>query len=786
MTKNKSMRDAALTYALAGFRVLPLISGGKTPNGRLAPHGVKDASSSPDVIMGWWDIAPDGNVGVATGGGIVVLDVDVKNAKDGREAVKDKDLAGAFHVVTPSGGHHYYFRSATSFRNGTNIYGMTGVDIRGDGGYVVAPPSIVGGKPYVADGAIQAMGNAPKWLVDAEEERNAPPSVGEVTPAAYDQDLIARASAYMQKFSPAVSGQNGHIQTLKAAAALVVGFCLSDEDSLNILCNDFNPRCVPPWSLRELQHKVKEARKKPIREPGYLLTRIRSRATKDPLTNYTVEIDRSGGRTRELLVAKTLVQICAEIQERFNQYPRRLGERLFDFNPTTEMPETIANPMALSAWLQREGECLVDFRAKPGFPKIQEVFECFMSSAKSYTAVASAPFFPQRPDVFDLCGELPPPEKDAAAFWNLVNMFSLATPMDRLLVAVYLTSPMLYSTLQDFDRPMWVIDSVDAQGSGKTSVAEVCACLYNCTPINLDFTTLDRLQDQAKKRIISSEGRASRFVLFDNVVGDIKSPTLAQLVTSKTITERAAYGRGEESRPNDLTYTLTVNGGRFDADLASRCYTIRVKKPETMKAFWKRNTLLYAITNRKQILADIIQMFQDSAKHTLWEREGSRFKEFDAVCMAAVCKDREEFDALGEHITRTMNGANMDMDEAETFCAVLDRKLDDAVGWDSERPTLIYAADMNAYILNEPELRDKRLRDKDVRQWIKAGMLPRFAKDFTKLSNGSAEDRRTAFLYGVDKFKPEHKTDVQVIHFATNGGIFRPVVSKTVGMTAKR
>ena len=786
MTSN---RDAALKYALAGFRVLPLIANGKTPNGRFAPHGVKDATTNPQTIMDWWNAAPDGNIGIATGNGIVVLDIDVKNGKDGRLAIANKDLTGAFHVVTPSGGHHYYFKTASPFRNGANVYGMTGVDVRGDNGYVVAPPSQIDGKRYATSDELSSIGDVPQWLIDEEAKRNAPPSGGEVSPTDYDQDLLNRARAYIQKFAPAISGQGGHIQTLKAASALVVGFQLSDEDALNILCGDFNPRCIPPWSVRELRHKVEEARKKPIREIGYLLNRVRSRATKDPITNYTVETETKDGKTRDILVPKPLSEICDEILQRYNEYPRRLGERLFDFNPTTEKPETINNPMAFSAWLQREGECLVDFRSKPAFPKIQEVFECFMSTAKTYSAVVSAPYFPQRSDVFDLCGELPPPEKEPTAFWTLVNCFSLATDMDRLSTAMYLIAPIFFSELQDFDRPMWVIDSVDAQGSGKTTVAEVCACLYDCTPIMLDFSTLDRLQDQAKKRLISSEGRASRFVLFDNVVGDIKSPTLANLITSKRITERAAYGRGEESRPNDLTYTLTVNGGEFDADLASRSYTIRVKKPAKMEAFWKRKTLLYTIQNRKQILADIIQMLKDNAdrraREGLWQRPDSRFKEFDSVVMAAVCKDREEFDRLSEHLTRVMTGANIDIDTAETFQYALEGCLKEAWDWTPDLPTIIYAQDITAHILSKPDFRDKKLRDKDVRQWIKAGMLPRFSKEFTKLSNGDSEDRRVAFLFGIDKFSANYTTEVQVIYFADNGGISKPTVKKKVAMTAK-
>ena len=69
-----------------------------------------------------------------------------------------------------------------------------------------------------------------------------------------------RITAYLAKIPPAISGQNGHTQTFHVARILVHGFGLSDLDAMAFL-ERYSARCVPPWSRRELKHKLASARK---------------------------------------------------------------------------------------------------------------------------------------------------------------------------------------------------------------------------------------------------------------------------------------------------------------------------------------------------------------------------------------------------------------------------------------------------------------------------------------------------------------------------------------------
>lgn len=87
------------------------------------------------------------------------------------------------------------------------------------------------------------------------------------------QTAESRAAAYLAAVPGAVSGQRGHAATLWAARVLVKGFLLSQAQALGLMRDCYNPRCSPPWSERELEHKVEQAAAVPFGKPdGWMLT----------------------------------------------------------------------------------------------------------------------------------------------------------------------------------------------------------------------------------------------------------------------------------------------------------------------------------------------------------------------------------------------------------------------------------------------------------------------------------------------------------------------------------
>jgi hypothetical protein len=86
----------------------------------------------------------------------------------------------------------------------------------------------------------------------------------------------------LRKCDPAISGQGGHAQTFKIACKLVKGFALPGEDAYQLLLREFNPRCQPPWSERELRHKIDDAAKS-SGASGYMLDQNEWRVASDEL-----------------------------------------------------------------------------------------------------------------------------------------------------------------------------------------------------------------------------------------------------------------------------------------------------------------------------------------------------------------------------------------------------------------------------------------------------------------------------------------------------------------------
>lgn len=84
-------------------------------------------------------------------------------------------------------------------------------------------------------------------------------------------DVLHRAEAYLAKIPGAISGQRGQDQTWSAALSIVRGFGLSADQAFDLLGRSYNPRCEPPWSDRELLHKVEDAWKNGRLPFGYLL-----------------------------------------------------------------------------------------------------------------------------------------------------------------------------------------------------------------------------------------------------------------------------------------------------------------------------------------------------------------------------------------------------------------------------------------------------------------------------------------------------------------------------------
>ena len=136
---------AAREFAAAGVPVFPCTSYGKRP---ATEHGFHDATTNLDQIEAWWRQSPGANIGVPTGAasGAVVVDVDVHGPVDGRASFDRAHRAGLVHgwellVRTPTGGMHAYYPATPGSEQRSWQAARAGIDFRGDGGYIIVPPS---------------------------------------------------------------------------------------------------------------------------------------------------------------------------------------------------------------------------------------------------------------------------------------------------------------------------------------------------------------------------------------------------------------------------------------------------------------------------------------------------------------------------------------------------------------------------------------------------------------------------------------------------------------------
>lgn len=141
----KDKMQAALHYASMGLRVFPVKEGTKGSNGGQLLRSWKDeATTDLNTVQVWWQQWPNADICIATGNGLLVIDLDVKGKEDGISSLLNwvainGTMPATAVAKTKSGGQHHYYMVKATYPNSRGF--LPGIDIRSNGGYVVAPPS---------------------------------------------------------------------------------------------------------------------------------------------------------------------------------------------------------------------------------------------------------------------------------------------------------------------------------------------------------------------------------------------------------------------------------------------------------------------------------------------------------------------------------------------------------------------------------------------------------------------------------------------------------------------
>jgi putative DNA primase/helicase len=230
--------SSAFRLALRGRAVFPLAVGSKVP--LPGSHGFLEANSDPDVARARWNKWPGANIGVATGpvSGFWVLDIDAPTGIETMRAlVRIHGKPGPTVLVfTPNGGLHPWFKwpeFGPEIRNSAGRVGP-GLDVRGEGGYITAPPSVLLDRKRAyrwAPGRDEIL-PAPDWLVELTKP---PPELPrqEPRPLTGDADNYVAAAVASEVRLLERAGEGTRNDTLNRVAFSVGGFvkagCIPEE-----------------------------------------------------------------------------------------------------------------------------------------------------------------------------------------------------------------------------------------------------------------------------------------------------------------------------------------------------------------------------------------------------------------------------------------------------------------------------------------------------------------------------------------------------------------------------
>ena len=236
-----ALAEAAATYARRGWPILPT-GRDKRP---LTPNGLLDATTDLARIETYWAAHPEVNVAVRTGepSGLVVLDIDGQDGADNLAELErlHGPLPQTASVKTPRGSHYYFVWPGVPVKTTAGAI-APGIDIRGDGGYVVAPPSSTSAGGYEWDETAPPA-PMPAWLVELTRETS------------HDARAAAPVSEWVSLLADGLpEGERNH------GIARLTGHLLRrhvDVDvTVEIVRLVAEHRCNPPLPSREVERTI--------------------------------------------------------------------------------------------------------------------------------------------------------------------------------------------------------------------------------------------------------------------------------------------------------------------------------------------------------------------------------------------------------------------------------------------------------------------------------------------------------------------------------------------------
>ena len=384
------------------------------------------------------------------------------------------------------------------------------------------------------------------------------------------------------------------------------------------------------------------------------------------VTNVTMVPD--GDKTK--IVPLTMAEIIGRTKQQTDDWPRRVDGALFVHDHKHGI-----------GWLEKPANLFGWFSSHVGQVKWQtgdarvgraEYFAELQRTALKYRSIETLPHHPMLDGHYYTCGSVQPGNGETLR--KLVGRFAPETPIDFDLITAAFVTPAWGGP--SGLRPAFVITSDDGRGSGKTTVAKLVGHLWGGL---LSFSHNEDI-NKIKTRLLSGEAMPKRVCMLDNVKSMRFSwGELEGIITSPEIGGHRMYS-GEATRPNNLTWFITLNGASLSTDMAQRSVIVKVKRPQR-SANWEEDTTKFIDAHRDALIADCIGQLQAEVfplekftRWATWEKDILRRLPEPAEAQQVILErqavaDAEKDDAelLEEYFGDQLAGLSYDTDAHQVF-----------------------------------------------------------------------------------------------------------------------
>lgn len=451
---------------------------------------------------------------------------------------------------------------------------------------------------------------------------------------------LLRASRYLASMPGAVSNHGGHAQTYAAATALVHGFGLSADEALEMLEREYNPRCEPPWTRKELEHKVKDAAEKPHDLPyGWLrdakpvnAVSSKQNAGEHPMDKVEIvlgtdehrvidEVEQAIASDPQVFFrGSQLVRVTGTLDPKTAESRKPLKPLVIEELPTSNLRERVTKvasimkakgpileaahpPSWLVPGLESRGSWrhlreIVGLSSVPTLRRDGTI--CQISGYDVQTKVLHRldhefPSVPEQPTADDV-------RHAVETLLEVVCDFRFDKPTHRSAFVAAVLTPLARFAF-DGPAPMFVVDA-NIRGAGKGLLCDVVSLIATGHHIPVQTYTND--QEELRKRITATALAGDRLVLFDNLDGTLGNGVLDAALTTTRWSDRILGKSQRVQLPLLVTWFATGNNIQLAADTARRVVHIRMEvleeRPEDREDFKHKDLRAYVKTHFAELL----------------------------------------------------------------------------------------------------------------------------------------------------------------------------------------